>query len=69
MCGRKYTYETVNSGYHWAEEGKDREKECHHILYIYLCVSQTPGVGDGQGGLACCNSWGRNESDTTERLN
>ena len=28
-----------------------------------------PGVGDGQGGLACCNSWGRKESDTTERLN
>ena len=26
-------------------------------------------VGDGQGGLACCNSWGRKESDTTERLN
>ena len=25
--------------------------------------------GDGQGGLACCNSWGRKESDTTERLN
>ena len=29
----------------------------------------TPGVGDGQGGLACCNSWGRKESDMTERLN
>ena len=29
----------------------------------------TPGVGDGKGGLACCNSWGRKESDTTERLN
>ena len=29
----------------------------------------TPGVGDGQGSLACCNSWGRKESDTTERLN
>ena len=25
-------------------------------------------VGDGQGGLACCDSWGRKESDTTERL-
>ena len=30
---------------------------------------QTLGVGDGQGGLACCSSWGRKESDTTERLN
>ena len=29
----------------------------------------TPGVGDGQGGLACCSPWGRKESDTTERLN
>ena len=27
------------------------------------------GDGDGQGGLACCDSWGRKESDTTERLN
>ena len=27
------------------------------------------GVGDGQGGLACCGSWGRKESDTIERLN
>jgi len=29
----------------------------------------TPGVGDGQGGLACCGSLDRKESDTTERLN
>ena len=29
----------------------------------------TPVVGDGQGGLACCDSWGREESDTTEQLN
>ena len=27
------------------------------------------GVGDGQGGLACCGSWGRKGSDTTERMN
>ena len=27
------------------------------------------GVGNGQGGLVCCGSWGRKESDTTERLN
>ena len=27
---------------------------------------QTPGVGDGQGGLACCNSWDCKESDMTE---
>ena len=29
----------------------------------------TAGVGDGQGGLACCDSWGCKESDTTEQLN
>ena len=29
----------------------------------------TPGFGDGQGGLACCCSWGRKESDMTEKLN
>ena len=27
------------------------------------------GVGEGQGGLACCNSWGHKESDMTEQLN
>ena len=30
---------------------------------------QTPGVGDGQGGLVCCSPWGCKESETTERLN
>ena len=29
---------------------------------------QAPGVGDGQGSLACCSPWGRKESDTTEPL-
>ena len=39
----------------------------HH--WLNGCESQwTPGVGDGQGGLACCDSWGLKESDTTERL-
>ena len=30
---------------------------------------QAPGVGNGQGGLACCSPWGRKESDKTEQLN
>ena len=30
---------------------------------------QTPGVGGGQGSLACCSPWGHKESDTTEGLN
>ena len=40
----------------------------HHRLYGHE-FEWTPGVGDGQGGLVCCNSWGRKELDMTERLN
>ena len=36
-----------------------------HRLYGHEFVS-TPGVGDGQGGLVCCDEWGHKESDTTE---
>ena len=39
----------------------------HHRLNGHE-FEQGPGVGDGQGGLACCYSWDRKESDTTERL-
>ena len=34
-----------------------------------LKFEQVLGVGDGQGGLACCSPWGCKESDMTERLN
>ena len=40
----------------------------HHQLNAHE-FGWTPGAGDGQGGLACCSSWGRKESDSTERLN
>ena len=40
----------------------------HHRLDGREC-EQIPGVGDGQGGLACCDSWGHKESDMTEQLN
>ena len=30
-----------------------------------VAKSRTTGVGDGQGGLACCDSWGRKELDMT----
>ena len=40
----------------------------HHQLNAHE-LGWTPGVGDGQGGLACCSPWGRKESDTTKRLN
>ena len=56
----------------WGQEEKgmteDEMAGWHHRLD--WCESEwTPGDGDGQGGLACCNSWGCKESDTTERLN
>ena len=58
------------------EKNEDRRKELtgdemigwHHQSDAYE-FEQALGVGDGQGGLACCDSWGRKESDTTERLN
>ena len=40
----------------------------HHQLNGHE-FEQAPGVGDGQGSLACCSPWGRKESDMTERLN
>ena len=40
----------------------------HHRLHGHE-FEETPGVGDGQGGLACCGPWGHKESDTTEGLN
>ena len=50
------------------EMTEDGTARWHHRLNVHES-EWTPGVGDGQGGLACCNSWGRKESDTTERLN
>ena len=38
------------------------------LIWITYESEWTSGVGDGQGGLACCDSWGRKESDTTEQL-
>ena len=47
---------------------EDETVGLHHRLNGRV-FEWTPGVGDGQGGLACCSSWDRKESDTTERLN
>ena len=50
------------------KRGRQRMRWLHHRLDG--CEFEwTPGDGDGQGALACCNSWGRKESDTNERLN
>ena len=59
---------TVKKAECWRLDAFELWAGWHHRLNG--CESEwTPGVGDGQGGLACCNSWGRKESDTTERLN
>ena len=50
----KGTTEDEMAGWHHWLDGRESER--------------TPGVGDGRGGLACCDSWGRKELDTTERL-
>jgi len=60
------------AGRDWGQEKKgtteDEMAGWHHRLNGHE-FEWTPGDGDGQGGLACCGSWGREESDTTERLN
>ena len=61
-----------DAGRDWGQEEKgtaeDEMAGWHHWLDGHES-EWTPGVSDGQGGLACCNSWGHKESNTTERLN
>ena len=60
-----------DAGREWGQEEKgtteDEMAGWHHWL-DGLESQWTPGAGDGQGGLACCDSWGHKESDMTERL-
>ena len=60
------------AGKDWRQEEKGTTEDeiagWHHWLNGYA-FAETLGVGDGQGGLACCDSWSHKESDTTERLN
>ena len=61
-----------DAGREWGQEEKgtteDEMAGWHHQLDGHE-FGWTPGAGDGQGGLVCCNSWGCKESDMTERLN
>ena len=56
----------------WGQEEKGMTEDemvgWHHRLDRHE-FEQTPGVGDGQGGLACCSPWGHKQSDVTEQLN
>ena len=60
-----------DAGKDWGQEEKgtteDETVGWHHRLNGYG-FGGTPGVGDGQGGLACCGSWGHKESDVSEQL-
>ena len=61
-----------DAGRDWGQEEKGMTEDEMAGWYHWLDGREfewTPGVGDGQGGLTCCNSWGRKESDTTEQLN
>ena len=66
------TGKDLDAGKDWRQEEKGTTEDemvgWHHWLNGHE-FEQTPGVGDGQGGLVCCSPWGRKESDTTERLN
>ena len=60
-----------DAGRDWRQEKGTTEDEMagwHHWLDERES-DWTPGVGDGQGGLVCCDSWGCKESDMTEPLN
>ena len=63
---------TLMLGGRWGQEEKgtteDEMVEWHHRLNGHG-FGWTLGVGDEQGGLACCSSWGRKESDMIEGLN
>ena len=61
-----------DAGRDWGQEEKgmteDEMAGWHHRFDGHE-FEWTLGIGNGQGGLACCNSWGRRESDTNEWLN
>ena len=61
-----------DAGRNWGQEEKgtteDEMAGWHHQLEGRE-FEWTSGIGDGQGGLACCGSWGHKELDTTEWLN
>ena len=64
--------EKTGAGRDWGQEEKgttEDEMVGWHHRHNGHGFGWTLGVGDGQGGLVCCNSWGRKESDTTEQLN
>ena len=72
LMGRTDSLEDPDTGKDWRQEEKgtteDEMAGWHHRLDGHG-FGWTPGVGDGQGGLACCGSWGHKELDMTWWLN
>ena len=67
LIGKDWCWEGLEAG---GENGMTEDEMAGWHHWLDGCVfGWTPGVGDGQGGLACCESWGHKESDMTERLN
>ena len=61
-----------DAGRDWGQEEKGTTEDEMAGWHHWLDGNEfewTLGVGDGQGGLACCSSWGCKKSDTTERMN
>ena len=61
-----------DAGRDWGQEEKGMSEDEMAGWHHWLDGREsgwTPRVGDGQGGLVCFDSWGRKESDMTERLN
>ena len=67
-----FIWKDPDAGKYWGQEEKGTTKDemtgWHHLLDGHG-FGWTPGVSDRQGGLVCCGSWGRKESDMTEQLN
>ena len=61
-----------DAGRDWRQEEKGTTEDEMSGWHYWLDGHEfewSPGVGDGQGSLACCDSWGHKESDMTEQLN
>ena len=72
LMWRVESLEKTDAGRDWGQEEKGTTQNEMAGWHHWLDGREsewTPGVGDGQGGLVSCNSWGHRESDTTERLN
>ena len=71
-ANRRLIEKVPDAGKDWGQKGKraseDETAERHHWCNEHE-LGQTPGDGEGQGGLACCSPLGRKESDMTGELN